>query len=181
MRRATPPPQTTSADCSLTSFSSGKIQGLAYAAKLAAELERWQTREPREIRSVADGNAIRSQRAALATRERNDEPVVVFQSTDATGRTVAFDPIPGFPYPPIHRFVYVKPMPEDLGKTLAEVQPHVSGAGIWPATLDHARRLVDFGVPRICSIGRMQDPPSTWHRDGAPVLAPLVRWIDAEV
>jgi len=153
---------------------------VAYAAKLAAEMERWHARAPREIRSVADGNAIRNQRVALAARAENDEPVVVFQSADAAGWTVAFDPVPGFPYPPIHRFVYVKPLPADLTRTLAEVQPHLGCVGVWPATLDYARRLTDFGVPRICPVGRMQDPPSTWHRDGAPVLAPLVRWIDAE-
>ena len=154
---------------------------LAYAAKLAAEMERWHTREPREIRSVADGNAIRNQRAALAARAENDEPVVVFQSTDAAGWTVAFDPAPSFPYPPIHRFVYVKPLPPDLAATLAEVKPHLACVGIWPPTLENARRLMDIGAPRICPLGRMQDPPSTWHRNGGAVLAPLVRWIDAEI
>ncbi|HEY3896982.1 MAG TPA: acyl-CoA reductase [Chthoniobacter sp.] len=154
---------------------------LAYAAKLAAEMERWHAREPREIRSVADGNAIRNQRAALAARADNDEPVVVFQSADAAGWTVAFDPAPNFPYPPIHRFVYVKPLPQDLAATLAEVKPHLACVGIWPATVENARRLTEIGAPRICPLGRMQFPPSTWHRNGGPVLTPLVRWIDAEV
>jgi hypothetical protein len=153
---------------------------LAWAAKLAAEMERWHAREPREIRSVADGNAIRNQRAAFAARAANDEPVAVFQSNEAAGWTVAFDPAPTFPYPAIHRFVYVKPLPEDLTRTLIDIQPHLACVGIWPATLENARRLIDAGAPRICPIGRMQDPPATWHRNGLPVLAPLVRWIDAE-
>ena len=101
---------------------------------------------------------------------------MVFDSGNSTGWTVAFDSMPGFSQSPLNRFVYVKPMPEDLGKTLADVRAHLSCAGIWPATLANARLLAGLGVSRICPVGRMQLPPSTWHQDAGQALAPLVRW-----
>ena len=153
---------------------------LAYAAKLASEMERLNALNPRGVLSIPDANAIRNQRAELAFRSANDEPVAVFQSAGSTAWTVVFDSTPGFPRSPLNRFVYVKPLPEDLEDTLAEVGGHLSCAGIWPATLENARRLSGLGISRICPVGQMQLPPTTWHQDGEQVLAPLVRWIDCE-
>ncbi|MDR3406650.1 MAG: acyl-CoA reductase [Chthoniobacter sp.] len=153
---------------------------LAYAAKLAAEMERMHVNEPRGALSIADANAIRQERADLAFRLANDEPVAVFESVNSTAWTVAFDATPGFPHSPLNRFVFVKPFPEDFAKSLVQVRPHLSCAGIWPPTLENARKLTDLGVSRICPVGRMQLPPATWHQDGHQVLAPLVRWIDCE-
>jgi hypothetical protein len=154
---------------------------LAYAAKLAAEMERVHLREPRGPLSIPDANAIRNQRAEFAFRLANDEPVALFQSMDSTAWTVVFDALPGFPHSPLNRFIYVKPFPEDFGEALEEVRPYLSCVGIWPATLENARYLGDLGASRICPVGRMQLPPTTWHHDGQQVLAPLVRWVDCEV
>lgn len=153
---------------------------LAYAAKLAAEMERVHEREPRGALSLSDANAIRNLRTEFAFRLANDEPVALFQSVDSTAWTVVFDALPGFPTSPLNRFIFVKPFPKDFAETLAKVRPHLSCAGIWPSTLENARALAEFGVARICPVGRMQLPPVTWHQDGQPVLTPLVRWIDCE-
>jgi len=153
---------------------------LAYAAKLAAEMERWHAREPRSAAAIPDANAIRQRRTELAARAANDEPLAIFQSTDSTAWTVVFDPIPGFPQPPLRRFVYVKPLPDDLDELDPDVRSQLGCVGIWPATLQNARKLTRLGVSRISPIGRMQVPPGTWHQDGQQVLAPLVRWVDAE-
>ncbi|MEP6669577.1 MAG: acyl-CoA reductase [Chthoniobacter sp.] len=153
---------------------------LAYAAKLAAEMERVHANEPRGALSISDANAIRQERADLAFRLANDEPVAVFESVNSTGWTVAFDATPGFPRSPLNRFIFVKPFPEDFAGTLAPVRPHLSCAGMWPPTIENARKLADLGVSRICPVGRMQLPPATWHQDGQQVLGPLVRWIDCE-
>jgi len=153
---------------------------LAYAAKLAAEMERAHVREPRGALSISDANAIRQERANLAFRLANDEPVAVFESVNSTAWTVAFDATPGFPRSPLNRFIFVKPFPKDFAETLTHVRPHLSCAGVWPPTLENARKLADLGVSRICPVGRMQFPPATWHQDGQQVLAPLVHWIDCE-
>ena len=39
---------------------------------------------------------------------------------------------------------------------------------------------MDLGASRYCPLGAMQQPPLTWHQDGAPPLGALVRWIDLE-
>jgi hypothetical protein len=153
---------------------------LAYAAKLAAEMERLHVRTPRGAISLSEANAIRNARTEFASRLANDEPVAIFQSRDSTAWTVVFDALPGFPRSPLRRFIYVKPFPENFADALADVRPQLSCAGIWPATLENARFTAALGISRICPIGRMQLPPVTWHRDGRPVLAPLVRWIDCE-
>ena len=153
---------------------------LAYAAKLAAEMERLHQRRPRGALSLSDANAIRNLRTELSFRLANDEPVALFQSPDSTAWAVAFDAQPGFPASPLNRFIFVKPFPKDFVETFAHVRPHLSCAGIWPATLENARALAEAGVSRICPVGHMQLPPVTWHQYGQPVLTPLVRWIDCE-
>ena len=66
----------------------------------------------------------------------------------------------------------------DLADTLAPIRAHLSTCGICPSTHEHAEFAASLGVTRICALGKMQQPPLTWHHDGAPVLAPLVRWVD---
>jgi hypothetical protein len=153
---------------------------LAYAAKLAAEMERVHAREPRGALSLSEANAIRNLRSELSFRLANDEAVAVLESTNSTAWSVAFDAAPGFPRSPLNRFIFVKPFPEDFAETLADVRPYLSCVGIWPPTIGNVRIVAGLGVSRICPVGRMQLPPATWHQDGQQVLAPLVRWIDCE-
>ena len=151
-----------------------------YAARLAEEMRAFQEREPRGRVSLSEANAIRTLREELAFRAAQGEPVPLWQSDGSTAWTVAFDATPGFPRSPLNRFVFVKPLPADLAAELRAVRPHLSCAGIWPATRAHAHALAPLGVSRICPLGRMQSPPWTWLQDGAPALAPLVRWVGAD-
>ena len=151
-----------------------------YAARLAEEMRAFQALEPRERVSLSEANAIRTRREELAFRAAQGEPIALWQSEGSTAWTVAFDATPGFPRSPLNRFVFVKPLPADFAAELREVRAHLSCAGLWPATLDHARALAPLGVSRICPLGKMQSPPWTWLQDGAPALAPLVRWVGAE-
>jgi hypothetical protein len=151
-----------------------------YAARLAEEMRAFQAREPRGKVALAEANAIRTRREDLAFRAAQGEAVTLWQSEASTAWTVAFDARPGFPHSPLNRFVFVKPLPTDFGAELREVRAHLSCAGFWPATLAHARTLAPLGISRLCPLGRMQEPPWTWLQDGAPALAPLVRWVGAE-
>ncbi len=151
-----------------------------YAVRLAEEMRAFQAQEPRGRVSLSEANSIRTLREELAFRAAQDEPVALWQSDGSTAWTVAFDATPGFPRSPLNRFVFVKPLPADLAAELREVRAHLSCAGIWPATLAHARALAPLGVSRICALGRMQSPPWTWLQDGAQALAPLVRWVGAD-
>ena len=159
-------------------YVAGDARG--YAARLAEEMRAFQELEPRGRVSLADANSIRTRREELAFRAAQGEPVALWQSDGSTAWTVAFDATPGFPRSPLNRFVFVKPLPADLAGELREVRAHLSCAGLWPATRAHARALAPHGVSRLCPLGRMQSPPWTWLQDGAPALAPLVRWVGAE-
>ncbi len=151
-----------------------------YAARLAGEMRAFQEREPRGKIALAAANAIRTRREELAFRTAQGEPVALWQSDASTAWTVVFDARPGFPRSPLNRFIFVKPLPADLAAELREVRAHLSCAGLWPATLAQARTLAPLGVSRLCPLGQMQAPPWTWLQDGAPALAPLVRWVGAE-
>ena len=156
-------------------YVAGDARG--YAARLAEEMQRWQERDPRGAISLSEANAIRTLRDETAFRAAQGEPVALHASAGSTAWTVVFDETPGFPRSPLNRTVFVRPLPADLAAELRTVRPHLSCAGIWPATIAHARTLADCGVSRICAIGQMQSPPWTWQQDGQPALAPLVRWI----
>lgn len=151
-----------------------------YAVKLADEMRKFELQHPRRALSIAEGNEIRSRRAELAFRAASDKTLAVFQSAGSTAWTVVFDASQEFPRSPLNRFVFVKPLPADLAAELAPVRRHLSAVGMWPATIDNARKLATLGANRLCPIGRMQAPPWTWHQDGQPALTPLVRWVDFE-
>jgi hypothetical protein len=151
-----------------------------YAVKLADEMQKFEARHPRRALSIAEANEIRNRRADLAFRAASDKSLALFQSSGSTAWTVVFDATPDFPRSPLNRFVFVKPLPADLAAELAPVRRHLSAAGMWPATIENARKLSTLGANRLCPIGRMQAPPWTWHQDGQPALTPLVRWVDFE-
>ena len=125
-------------------------------------------------------NAIRALREETRFRAVANEPCRVWQSDESTEWTVIYDETPGFPVSPLHRTIFVKPLPRNLDEELRTVQTHLSCAGIFPAIAENAERLVQCGVSRICPIGNMQTPPWTWPQDGQQTLAPLVRWISFE-
>ena len=151
-----------------------------YAVKLADEMERFDAQQPRRALSIAEANEIRARRAELTFRAANDKSLALLQSSGSTAWTVVFDANPDFPRSPLNRFIFVKPLPADLATELAPVRRHLGAIGLWPATIENARRLATLGANRLCPIGRMQLPPWTWHQDGQPALTPLVRWVDFE-
>ena len=159
-------------------YIAGDARG--YAARLAEEMRAFQEREPRGRVALSEANAIRKLREELAFRATQGESVALWQSEGSTAWTVAYEDTPGFPRSPLNRFVFVKPLPADLAAEVREVRAHLSCAGIWPTTLAHARTLAPLGISRICPLGQMQSPPWTWLQDGAPALAPLVRWVGAD-
>lgn len=152
-----------------------------YATRLAIEMERYNNLNPRAPLPPSESNSIRAAREDLQFRMANGEPISVWASAGSTAWTVAFDATPDFPHSPLNRFIFVKPLREDFATMLRKERPYLSTAGIFPATLENARQAAEWGFTRVCPIGRMQLPPLTWHHDGQPVLAPLVRWVDCEI
>lgn len=151
-----------------------------YAERLAGAMASYAIFHPRGAVPMSVANAIRALREETRFRASAKEPCAVWQSDESTEWTVIYDEAPGFPVSPLHRTIFVKPLPNDLGGELRTVRKHLSCAGLFPATAENADRLAKCGVSRICPIGSMQTPPWTWPQDGQQTLAPLVRWISFE-
>jgi len=94
------------------------------------------------------------------------------------GWTVVLEDSEEFPVSPLHRFVFVKPLPPGFPDCLGKIAAHFGGLGLWPATPGNAMRFAGAGFSRICAMGRMQETPMTWHADSRQNLASLVRWVD---
>lgn len=143
-----------------------------YAAQLAAEMDSVNSQMPRSPISPGESARIRSIREQYAFEAANNPGVQLWTSPGSTDWTVIYDESLGFTPSCLNRVVFVKPLAGDLRI------PHLSTIGLWPATLENARRVRSWGASRLCEIGRMQLPPATWHQDAQQTLAPLVEWID---
>lgn len=184
----------------------GAVSAEAFAELLASELATREAAEPRgalsveETASIADRRSLHDLRAVkhLTTREEAvAQPRGVFfepprsgtrlwASEGSTAWTVVYEEEPRFHASCLNRFVYVKPV-RDLAELLRFADPlrgRVSTVGV--AALESrmpelALALARWGVPRICPVGRMQEPPLTWRHDGRPALGELVTWTDLEL
>lgn len=154
-------------------FVAGDVR--LYAEALAFEMGRFASANPAPALPLAVQAEIAHARADWDFRASGDRGVKVWKGA---GWTVVHEGGDGFPGSPLHRFVFVKPLPEDLSSCLARMASHLGGLGIWPGTPADAMRFAGAGFSRICPIGRMQDTPFTWHADSRQNLASLVRWVD---
>lgn len=151
-----------------------------YAERLAKALAQRESLDPRSSVSVSVSNSIRALREEISFRAACGESCALWQSPESTAWTVIYDEAGGFPSTPLHRTVFVKPVPEDLPAVLSPVRSHLSCAGIHPVSGEFAAELSRCGVTRICPLGKMQLPPLSWTQDGGLPLAPLLRWATLE-
>jgi len=159
-------------------YVSGDARG--YARRLAMELEKMhQTNPPRGL-SVGERARIAQFREVIAFEAANSSQTEIWHSDGIPGWTVVFEADTDFRISPLDRFIFVKPLPEDLGYALGKIRNCIGAIGIYPATMRNASQLVELGASRICALGRMQETPFAWHADSRQNLAALVRWVDLE-
>ena len=148
-----------------------------YAEALAREMKRFALTNPAPPLPLAVQAEMAHARADWDFRASGDAGIVVWKGE---GWTVVHENGADFPVSPLHRFVFVKPLPADFPTGAAQFSRHWAGLGIWPSTPANANRFASAGFSRICPIGRMQETPLTWHSDSTQNLASLVRWVDFE-
>jgi hypothetical protein len=140
--------------------------------------------EVREARSrVAQDEAVTAPRGVFFPAP--DHMTRVWSSPGSTAWTVVYEADPHFRVSCLHRFVYVKPCRNlrDALHYADSVRGRVSTVGLAMTegrSAEAAPLLADWGVTRICPVGRMQEPPVAWRHDGRPALGDLVRWTDLE-
>lgn len=156
-----------------------------FARSLATAMERVERELPRGSLSPGESSSIRQLRGEVEFSEIGGSGARLFASTQGTTWTVIYDPDPAFSASCLNRVVRVKPV-ADLSEVpaLAEpVGPLLQTVGV-AAPAERLRRLADgigrLGASRIAPLGAMAWPPGTWHHDGRPPVADLVRWCDLE-
>lgn len=151
-----------------------------YAAKLAAAMEHFNRTHPRGPLAFEEKAAIANLRAAYRFRAAGDLRVALWEGGGDMDWTVIYEEDAWFTASPLNRVVFVKPLPEDLPAAMGPAVNHVGAAGLFPCTEELAGHFAALRPSRFCPLGRMQDPPWTWHNGGLPRLASLVKWVDFE-
>ena len=164
----------------------GEMSSDRFAGQLSERLAQLEMTEPRGLLTANDAAAIATRRGFYEIRAAHLTDTLHWFSANSTAWSVIHESEIRFQLSCLNRFVYIKPV-EHLEEALhgaEEYQDRVSTVGI-AATSDEidalALELSRWGVPRICPVGRMQNPPMAWRHDGRPVLADLVRWTDLEL
>ena len=151
-----------------------------YAERLAAAMDQFNRTHPRGPISVAEKAEIANLRAAYRFRAAGDLRVALWEGGGNLDWTVVYEEDSWFTASPLNRVVFVKPLPDGLASAMGPASAQVGAVGLWPCAAELAERFADLGPSRFCPIGRMQDPPWTWHNGGVACLASLVKWVDFE-
>lgn len=165
----------------------GAVSPRAFAAALAAQMERFERTKPRGRLTLEESAAVERVRSQYEFRSYDDpDGVQLFPSAGSTAWTVVYEQAPQrFEPSPLNRVVRVHPVDglDEVARLLAPLRRHLQTAGVAcaPERLrEWARVLGSCGVDRICAVGQMPDPAAGWHHDGRGSLAALVRWVDVE-
>lgn len=152
-----------------------------FASLLATRLEELCRRTPEaSVRGYKVAAALRSFREEWKFRAATESGLHIWESPGTLDWVVIHDPVSRLVASPLHRTIFVKPMPSDLGSVLTPIWRHISTVGLYPVNLTSVELAIRLGAQRVCRIGQMQNPPLTWHHDGWPTLSSLVRYVDVE-
>ena len=154
--------------------------GREYADHLASAMERFNRTHPRGPFTVEEKAEIANLRAAYRFRAAGDLRVALWEGGANMDWTVVYEEDAWFPASPLNRVVFVKPLPVDPPTAIGPAAAHIGAVGLFPCTEELANRFAALRPSRFCPIGRMQDPPWTWHNGGIPRLSSLVKWVDFE-
>jgi hypothetical protein len=162
----------------------GQIGPRKFAEALARAMAAYQERVPRGPLSVEEAAQIAKVRLGYEFRSQTDRRVAVWASETPNDWAVIYEDDPAFTPSCLNRVVFVKPTDGfkrvlDQTQRLAEQLSTVGVAPMNERAMAFAADLARMGVNRVCPVGQMQRPPLSWHHDGHPNLAELVRWVDA--
>jgi len=151
-----------------------------YAENLAVAMDQFNRAHPRGTLAVEEKAEIANLRAAYRFRAAGDLRVALWEGGGNMDWTVIYEEDSWFTASPLNRVVFVKPLPEDLAGAMGPAAGQVGALGLWPCTEELADSLAALRPSRFCPVGRMQNPPWTWHNGGVARLASLVKWVDFE-
>lgn len=151
---------------------------IEFAGALAQEFLRTRPAKSRVVLEIAA--ALRVFHEEWKFRAATEPGVFFWESREALDWAVVHDCSPALAPNPLYGTIFIKPMPADVGLVPVQVRRHVATVGVDPLDYESVRTAIRLGAQRVCAIGQMQNPPITWHHDGQPTLANLVRYVDVE-
>ena len=164
----------------------GDVSPEEFAERLSVELQNREASHPRGELTAEESAAIASRRAFYEVRAAHSRDTRFWCSSGSTAWTVIFEADPRFQPSCLNRFIYIKAVTglDQVIEGADAVRGKVSTVGL-AASEDRARQLAtqlaNWGVTRICPLGKMQNPPLSWRHDGRPALADLLTWTDWEL
>ncbi len=164
----------------------GMLPPEAFAKRLAEALETLESRLPCGRGRAGAAEAVFRRREYYRVRAVADPDTQCWFSRDSTAWSVVHEADPQFQLTCGNRFVLVKPVAtvEDCLRHAEAQRGRWSTVGLAATGLrvqELAQAFAEWGITRICPLGRMQQPPLTWRHDGRPVLGDLVTWSQQEL
>jgi hypothetical protein len=153
---------------------------IAFARELAQHFARRPFEKVSLSATRAAAPTLRGFREEWKFRAATEPGVYLWESRESLAWTVVHDPVTLPSKNPLHGTIFVKPMPADLESALRPFRHNISTIGLHPLDRESVNLAINLGAQRICELGQMQNPPTSWHHDGQPTLANLVRYIDVE-
>ena len=164
----------------------GNLKPDQFAEMLAEELANRNMTTPRGKISKKEDTNINNIRRFYKIRSENNVGAMLWESKDSTDWTVVQEDEKQFQSSPLNRFIFIKPIenPAEIMHILEPYRDNISTIGIAASEAklrEYAQAFGQWGVPRICPLGKMQLPPLTWRHDGRPPLGDLINWTDLEI
>ncbi len=145
---------------------------------LADAMAEYENNNPRGEISLSESGAISNLRETVRYAASNDpENTALIHSDGNTHWTAIYTSSPTLSPSTLNRVITVQPWPEEFS-TLGSERQFLSTIAMEPELIKENTHL---DVPRICALGKSQQPPLDWHHDGFQPLASLVRWQDIQL
>lgn len=145
---------------------------------LAEAMAEYEKVHPRGEISISESGAISNLRETVRYAASNDpENNAITHSEGNTHWTAIYKSSPTLTPSALNRVITVQPWPEDYSELGSERQ-FLSTVAMEPELVESNHHL---DVPRICLLGKSQQPPLDWHHDGFQPLASLVHWQDIQL
>lgn len=147
---------------------------------LAEAMAEYETHHPRGEISLSESGSITNLRETIRYEAANDpENNELMHSVGNTYWTVIYRNSPTLIPSPLNRVVSIQPWPENTDLLGSEFY-YISTLAVEQKSdiLEHVSQL---DIPRICPLGKSQQPSLFWHHDGFAPLSSLIRWRDREL
>lgn len=148
-----------------------------FAPLLAKAMQQYGQKNPRALLSISESGAIRNLRETIRYQAAQaPDHFQLYESEGNTNWTVIFENDSTLRPSPQNRVIYVRPWPsnpQNLGNELE----YLSTIALSPLS-GLLKDVECLNPPRICQLGKAQQPHLFWHHDGFAPLASLVTWQD---